>query len=94
MRSELIHLSVWAHWQCYDTCISLSSALSATTNTNMPPKHTQLTVSDRYKDRAVGFKMSLTNHLLRMLSLSDRQLSTGDEDDMETWGCFSMLPVC
>ena len=37
--------------------------------------------------------MSLTSRLLRMLSLSDRQTSNSDEDDLEKWGYFSMLPV-
>ena len=41
--------------------------------------------------------MSVTNRLLKLLSLSDRQISTGDDeddDDMNKWGYFSMLPVC
>lgn len=52
------------------------------------------TASSRYSDRAVGFKLSITNRLLGMLSLSKRQLSTGDEESIEKWGYFNMLPVC
>lgn len=37
--------------------------------------------------------MSITSRLLGMLSLSDRQLSTEDEEGFEKWGYFSMLPV-
>ena len=50
--------------------------------------------TSKYHDREVGFKLSLTNNLLRMLSLSDRQLSTGDEENIDMWGYFNMLPVC
>ena len=49
-----------------------------------------------YHDRATGFKISVTNRLLKMLSLSERQISGGDNDDIEDrvkWGYFSILPV-
>jgi hypothetical protein len=46
-----------------------------------------------FRDRATDFKLSVTNQLLRMLSLSDRQISVGDDDDDERLGYFSMLPV-
>ena len=50
-----------------------------------------------FRDRAIGFKMSITNQLLKTLSLSDRQISTGDDDSdddyMNKWGYFSLLPV-
>ena len=47
-----------------------------------------------FRDRATDFKLSVTNQLLRMLSLSNRQISVGDDDDDdERLGYFSMLPV-
>lgn len=47
------------------------------------------------KDRAEGFQLALTTHLLRQLSLTDRQLSiTSQEDeDFDKWGYFALLPV-
>ncbi|CAI8016710.1 F-box/LRR-repeat protein 4 [Geodia barretti] len=46
-----------------------------------------------FRDRATDFKLSVTNQLLRMLSLSNRQISVGDDDDDdERLGYFSMLP--
>ena len=50
--------------------------------------------SQKYKDRAAGFQVALTTRLLRQLSLSDRQVSIGsDDDEYDKWGYFGMLPV-
>ena len=55
----------------------------------------QLTVGlVKSHDRATGFKISVTSKLLKKLSILDRQVSTGDDDDdVAKWGYFSMLPV-
>ena len=48
-----------------------------------------------FKDRAEGFKLSLTTKLLRQLSLTERQTSVSslDDEDYDKWGYFSYLPV-